>query len=46
VEDRRQRDSYVDAIVRSRSLEFGSVLRAAKRDELKEGPELSAAGDR
>jgi adenine-specific DNA-methyltransferase len=36
VEDRRSADSYVDAFVRSRSIGFGDVLRAAKRDELKE----------
>jgi hypothetical protein len=28
VEDRRSADSYVDAIVRARAVEFGDVLRA------------------
>jgi type I restriction enzyme M protein len=35
VQDRRSVATHVDAIVRSRSLEFGEVLRLLQRDELK-----------
>ncbi len=35
VADRRSKDSYVDALVRSRTIEFRAVLRLARRDELK-----------
>src|SRR3990172_1106558 len=35
VEDRRSVAAHVDAIVRSRSVDFGEVLRQLQRDELK-----------
>jgi adenine-specific DNA-methyltransferase len=35
VEDRRAQAAHIDAIVRSRSLDFGDVLRLLQRDELK-----------
>jgi hypothetical protein len=35
VEDRRAHAAQVDAIMRSRSIEFGDVLRKLSRDDLK-----------
>jgi hypothetical protein len=46
VEDRRELDSHINAIVRKRSLDFTELLRRLKRDELKAACEALGINER